>query len=103
MAKRDITARLKFHKARVVRGAGFALAVASVCGALAMGSTLRDPSRVTAAPAPAAAEQESKDQTRVAGGQMPDAPAASASAGVTVWHPDMMENAPVLEIAAAPP
>jgi hypothetical protein len=103
MAKRGITARLKFHKGSVVRGAGFTLAVMSVCAALAMGSALRDPTRGIAAPASPAVEQEQKDQTRVAGEHRPDAPAASASAGVTIWHPDKMENAPVLEIAAAPP
>jgi endonuclease YncB( thermonuclease family) len=102
MAKRDITARLKFHKTLLVRGAGFAIAATSVCGALAIGSALRHPSRESTAPSVAAIEQEQKDQTRVAGGRVAEAKPVSAAANVSVWHPDRMENARALETAAAP-
>ena len=104
MERRDITARLKFHKDLLVRGVGFALAAATVCGALAVGSALRGPSRILPQPAAAMIEQDGKDQTRViAGGRWPIAHAVFAAAKISVWHPGKMENAPVGESAETSP
>jgi endonuclease YncB( thermonuclease family) len=65
MAARDITAGWRHHKDILVRGAGFAAAVAVVCGALAAGTILRDPSRSPSQTTAASIEPDGKDQTRV--------------------------------------
>jgi endonuclease YncB( thermonuclease family) len=104
MGTRDITGRLKFLKGLFVRGAGFALAVTMICGALAIGSALRHPSRGLPQSVAPTVEQESKDQTRVAAGERAADRHAVAAASVSIWHPGKMENAPPGESAeAAPP
>ena len=103
MERRDITARLKILKGLFVRGAGFALAITIVCGALAVGSILRDPTRVPPQPTVAVIEQDEKDQTRVAtGAPLPTEQVISAAADVSVWHSGKMENALLGESATAP-
>ena len=102
MGTRDTTARLKFHKGLFVRSAGFGLALATVGGALAIGSALRAPSRVPPQPAVATLEQD-KDQTRIVlGAPAPDAHAWTA-ANVSIWHPGKMEEAPGDGVAAPAP
>jgi hypothetical protein len=102
MGTRDITARLKFHKGLFLRSAGFGLALASIGGALAVGSTLRAPSRALPQPAAATLEQD-KDQTRVdhrrvaLGAPSRDAQPSWTAANVSIWHPGKMEEAPVGE------
>jgi endonuclease YncB( thermonuclease family) len=59
-------ARLKSQKDMVVRGAGFALAAATVCAALFAGSVLRDPAPAVSPESPGTAAPDGKDQTRVA-------------------------------------
>jgi hypothetical protein len=101
MRTRHITARLTFHKGLFVRSAGFGLALATVGGALAIGSTLRAPSRAPAQ-RPAAMMEHDKDQTRVtAGAPSPNAPASWTGANVSIWHPGKMEEAPVGESVLA--
>jgi hypothetical protein len=103
MGTRDITARLKFHKELFVRGAGFALAVATVCGALAAGSALRHPSAAPMPSAAASAEPDGKDQTRVGGGARSRVPqAVAAAANISIWHPGKMESAPASASPAVP-
>jgi endonuclease YncB( thermonuclease family) len=60
-----IAARLRLHKDRLVRAAGFTAAAGAVGAALFAGSVLRDPARARP-PAEAGAVQDGKDQTRVA-------------------------------------
>ena len=108
MAKRDSKAGFKSHKDGLIRGAGFAAAIAIVCGALAAGSVLRDSSRVSAKPVAGAVEDDAKDQSRVGAKGRPSASEAtstmantSAMANVSIWHPGKIESAPA-DLAAVP-
>lgn len=107
MARRDSKARFQFHKDGLIRGAGFAAAIATVCGALAAGSVLRDSSPASSRPAARVVEDDAKDQTRVGAGGGRSAShgtsteASSAMANVSIWHPGRIESAPV-DPATAP-
>jgi endonuclease YncB( thermonuclease family) len=59
-------ARLKSQKDMVIRGAGFALAAATLCAALFAGSVLRDPAPAVSLTSPGTTAPDRKDQTRVA-------------------------------------
>jgi endonuclease YncB( thermonuclease family) len=102
MDTRDINARLKFLKGLFVRGAGFALALTTVCGALAVGSVLRHPPRALSQSAAPKAEQDGKDQTRVAAGEGSADTHAISAANVSIWHPGKMESAPGESVGASP-
>jgi endonuclease YncB( thermonuclease family) len=95
MATRDITARLNFHKGLLARAAAFAIVAAALCGALALGSVLRNPSRVALQPGDGIGEGGRKDQTRVGTeGRSSERQIPSTIAKVSIWHPGKMESAP---------
>ena len=95
MGTRDIAAKLNFHKGLVVRAAGFGFAAATLCGALAAGSVLRNPERPPAPSVAVPVEEGGKNQARVAGDRSSAAiQIVSAITNVSVWHPDRMENVP---------
>ena len=76
-----IAARLRLHKDRLVRAAGFTAAAGAVGAALFAGSVLRDPARARP-PAEAGAAQDGKDQTRVADDNRHAQPSPAESNGV---------------------
>ena len=77
MGTRAVAERLRVHKQAVLRGAGFVAAALALCGALTVGSILREPAREPALSE--SGDQGDKDQSRVAVRKRAAAPASEAA------------------------
>lgn len=88
MGTRGIAVGLKIRKDIIIRAAGFTTATVVVCGALAVGSILRDPSRSPSQSA-AVSNEDGKDQDRIffAGDRSPATPIHNVSANAAEAEP----------------